>query len=214
MNEKPEGSVQRGNRQKTTKEKEEVPAEIERELMERTRAGDKAAFGQIVTAYMRRAYFTALAFVQDHEAARDLSQEAFIRAYRHRNRFETHRRFFTWYYQILRNLCLNYCRDRARHAAPFSQLSPGSLRAVSDPRIPADEALELQERRQVVWAAIQALKEQDREIILLKDFQEYSYKEIAELLQCPLGTVMSRLYSARKALKQKVARYFHETKQE
>ncbi|RMF67032.1 MAG: sigma-70 family RNA polymerase sigma factor [Calditrichaeota bacterium] len=184
--------------------------EDDRQAIIRCQRGEKRAYGVIVNKYMKRAYFTALGLTGNHQAALDLSQEAFVRAYRALKRFDPRRRFFTWYYQILRNLCSNYLRDRARHARPFSEIGETALKNLDDKSQDVFAEVEKAELREEVWRALNALKPNEREIIILKDFRDHSYKEIAELLGCPIGTVMSRLYSARKALKAKLERYFHE----
>lgn len=176
-------------------------------IISRCQKGDKQAYGLIVKRYMERAYFTALALVGSHEQALDLSQDAFVRAFRNIKKFETGKKFFTWYYRILKNLCLNYLRDHARHARPFSEIGELALADVPDNSPDAAARVEVAEIREIVWQGLNTLKESEREIIILKDFQNFSYKEIAEILECPIGTVMSRLYSARKALKSKLEKY-------
>jgi len=178
----------------------------EGELIRRCQAGDKQAFGVLVNKYMKRAYFTALGFVGDHDHALDLSQAAFVRAYQAIGGFNPEMKFFTWYYRILKNLSLNLLRDRTRQARPFAELGDATLLSMSDHSQDAAALAERNERKELVWKAIHALNPKEKEIILLKDFQELSYKEIADILGCPLGTVMSRLYNARKALKTKLER--------
>jgi len=173
-------------------------------LILRCQAGEKQAYGELVNKYMKRAYYTALGLIGSPEAAMDLSQEAFIRAYRAIKRLDADKKFFTWYYRILKNLCLNYLRDRARQARPFSEVGETTLLKMSDQSEDASNHVEREETKEIVWDAINSLKPQEREIIILKDFQEHSYKEISELLDCPMGTVMSRLYNARQALKVKL----------
>ncbi|MFQ5708645.1 MAG: RNA polymerase sigma factor [bacterium] len=180
----------------------------EHEVILQCQKGDKQAYGFLVRKYMKRAYFTALGFIGSREDALDLSQEAFVRAFRAFNRFDPRRRFFTWYYQILKNLCSNFLRDRAKHARPFAEIGDSRLESIPDQSEDASKLVEQEEVKEAVWKAINSLKEKEREIIVLKDFQELSYKEIADLLGCPMGTVMSRLYTARQALKTKLEVYF------
>jgi len=177
-------------------------------LLRKTQNGDKQAFGILVERYMQRAYFTALGFVGSHEAALDLSQEAFIRAYRAIGKFDSEKNFFTWYYRILKNLSLNFIRDAKHRAVSFSELGENNVNQFSESDPGPDEQSEQNEMREAVWKALNQLKPDDKEIILLKDFQDFSYKEIAEALDLPIGTVMSRLYYARKNLKQKLNRVF------
>ena len=182
----------------------EAETQNEVAVVARARAGDRRAFGVLVERYMKRAYYTALAMVGNPEDAWDLSQDAFIRAYRALRRFDPQRAaFFTWYYRILRNLCFNFLRDRARR--------PGGTRARSVERVQladttGDAAViaERNELRERVWRALQELDPKDREVIVLKDFQHLTYREIADLLEIPPGTVMSRLYHARRRLRERL----------
>lgn len=182
----------------------------EQSLILRCQRGDKPAYGILVENYMQRAYHIALGLTGSHENALDLSQEAFVRAYRAIKKLDPKRKFFTWFYQILKNLCFNHLRDQKRHAAAFSEIGDGVLDNLSDSNADAAANYEQQELRELLWKALNSLNPADREIIILKDFQDLSYKEIAEFLNCPDGTVMSRLYHARKALKLKLEGYYHE----
>lgn len=179
-------------------------------LVSRCQSGDIPAFEELVEKYKQRAYYTALGLTGSHDEALDISQEAFIRAYRTMAKFQAHRGgFFTWYYQILRNLCFNFLRDRAKRARAFSEMevSPNALQNIADDSIDPAVIAERNELKDAVWRAINLLKADDREIILLRDFQEMSYKEIAATLDCPLGTVMSRLFNARKQLRAQLEGY-------
>jgi len=184
-----------------------VEASEDASIIVRCQNGDKEAFGLIVKKYMHRAYYTALGIVGTHDGALDLSQEAFVRAYRSIKKVDPKRNFYTWYYQILRNLCFNFIRDKARHARSFSEIGETSIQRLPDSKKNALEIVEQEDLKEKMWTAIHELKENEREIILLKDFQDLSYKEIAETLDCPIGTVMSRLFNARKSLKKKLEKY-------
>ena len=173
----------------------------DRTLILSSQKGDKQAFGLIVKRYMQRAYFVALGFVGVHEDALDLSQEAFVRSYKAIKRFDPEKKFFTWFYQILRNLCFNFLRDQKKNVYTFSEISSRELLDLRDEEgNHPDEILEKRELAESIWRVIQALPGNEKEIILLREFQEMSYQEIADLLEIPIGTVMSRLYSARKKL--------------
>ncbi len=179
-------------------------------LIVRCQAGDKQAFGALVEKYMKRAYYTALGLVGSHEDALDLSQDAFVRAYRSIRKFQPSiGGFFTWYYKILRNLCFNFIRDRAKHARTFSEIDQQQSQALEIRDQSYDPSLitERNDIKDALWKAISSLKDHEREIIILRDFQNMSYKEIAEVLDCPIGTVMSRLFNARKQLKEKMETY-------
>lgn len=170
-------------------------------LVLRARAGDTEAFGCLVQRYMRRAYAHALAIVGSREDALDLSQEAFSRAYQARHRLDPARPFYGWVYQILRRLCFNFLRDtrtRARllGAEDASWFIEYGRPADDDPAA----ALERAEIRRRVGSAIERLPAVDREVLVLKEFEGLKYREIADLLDVPVGTVMSRLYAARRRL--------------
>ncbi len=178
----------------------------DQELIERAQKGNTWAFGRLVERYMQRGYFVALGFVGAPEDARDLSQEAFVRAFRNIRRFEKGRRFFTWYYQILRNLCFNFLKRRKRRQNYlFSEMPEEEILdfAAGGDTSP-EKNFEQKELQEKLWQAIHGLSVQDREVIILKEFQDLSYKEMAEVLQCPVGTVMSRLYHARRHLAEKM----------
>lgn len=162
--------------------------------------GDRQAYGVVVKKYMKRAYFTALALVGNRDDALDLSQEAFMRAYQALARFDLRQQFFTWYYRILRNICLNHLRDHAKFINLSETEEPEMVDGDADPAALA-ERNDLSER---LWKALGSLCADHREMIILKDLEGCSYKEIAERLGIPPGTVMSRLFNARKQLKNKL----------
>ncbi|OFW11303.1 MAG: hypothetical protein A3H96_16515 [Acidobacteria bacterium RIFCSPLOWO2_02_FULL_67_36] len=170
-------------------------------LIRRAQGGDAAAFGRLVERYMRRAYFAALSLVGTREDALDLSQEAFVRAFRARRTIDPERPFYAWLYQILRRLCFNFLRDRRNRRRQLE--SAGNwLAEEAAQRLEAgpERALERAEAKRRVAAAIERLPAREREVLALKEFEGLTYREIAVLAGIPLGTVMSRLYSARQRL--------------
>jgi RNA polymerase sigma-70 factor (ECF subfamily) len=151
---------------------------------------------------MKDAYFIALGLVGNREDAMDLSQEAFIRAYRNIKQLKPERKFFPWFYQILKNLCISHLRKRRYRKAD-------SLDSESCPEIPdntdcfsPEVVAEKNEFKVKVWQAIGKLDDKHREVIILRHFQNMSYEQIAEALYCNKGTVTSRLYYARKRLEE------------
>jgi RNA polymerase sigma-70 factor (ECF subfamily) len=170
-------------------------------LARRVRAGDAQAFALLIERYQRRAYAQALAIVGSREDALDLSQEAFARAFRARHTLDPERPFYAWLCQILRRLCFNFLRDAKTHARSMEAGGNHWLVSVASAahRDPAQEAERAEERRRVA-AAIAELPAHEREVLVLKEFEELKYREIAELVGIPVGTVMSRLYSARRRL--------------
>ena len=171
-------------------------------LMARARDGDASAFGELVRRNMRRAYFASLGLVGSHDDALDLSQEAFTRALRASSRLDPERPFYPWLYGILRRLCLNYLRDGSSRQAKLDEAGAwleveAQERAVDSNPARAAERDELRRR---VATAIESLPPNQREVLVLREFEGLRYQEIAELLEIPEGTVMSRLYTARKGL--------------
>ena len=165
------------------------------------RNGDQAAFGALVLAYQRRAYAAAYGFTGNREDALELSQEAFVKAFRAMGRFDTAMPFYPWLHRIIRNTSLNYLKKQRRHG----ETSLEALMAVGfdaramdpDPRGNAEMA----DLRAAIAGAMARLSQDQREILHLRHFMELSYQEIAQCLDIPPGTVMSRLHAARKALR-------------
>lgn len=185
----------------------------DRELLERSKAGEREAFGDIVRRYMKRAYYAALAISGKHDDAMDLSQEAFVRAFRAMKSFDTARPFFPWYYRTLKNLWINKTR-RGRNVTFFS-LSPGKDDEKPHFDIPSDDAgpfvaAHKSEMATALAAEMDTLSPEKREILYLRHFEHLSYGEIAKTLEIPEGTVMSRLHAARAALRAKMEKYLND----
>ena len=164
----------------------ERETDIARETLLAWKAGSAEAFERIVKLTMRRAYATAVGLLGNAEDASDISQEAFMAAYRARGRFDPAKPFYPWFYRILRNRCLNFIEKRRRRAEISMDViaeRPGDA--------PSPEARLLRkERSERIWRALFSLSPDHREIIVLRSFQELSYREIAETLGISEGTVM------------------------
>lgn len=174
----------------------------DRDVVLSCRSGDKEMYRLIVDKYKSRAYYAALMYTHNRDDALDLSQEAFYRAYKALNTFDTSKNFYTWFYKILKNICINFInRRKVRNQISTSDENRPDL--VSADKNP-EQIFEQNEQTQILWQAINQLTEKDREIIILKEFQEMPYQEIAETLNIPIGSVMSRLYYARKRLLKEV----------
>jgi RNA polymerase sigma-70 factor (ECF subfamily) len=160
------------------------------------------AFRKLVEKYKKPAYFIALGLVGNREDAYDLSQEAFIRVYTNLGKLNPKRRFFSWFYTVLANLCKNHLRNREIRGRYIRSVDDETEADSQVNPVPSPEILaERSERSLRLWQEISRLPYQFREIIVLKHFQGFSYREISEMLNIPLGSVMSRLYHARKKLK-------------
>jgi len=172
-------------------------------LIARARRGDPSAFEEIVRLYQRRVYGVALRIVRAHDVADDVTQEAFLRAWRSLDRFDLERPFGPWVCRIAANLAVNHVRSpRAReeglpegHAETRSS-GPGPLGALLDA-----------EGARVLEAAMGQLPQEQRAVLVLRVVEDLSYAEIAETLGISPGTVMSRLFRARERLAQSLSPY-------
>ena len=168
----------------------------ERELLEVVQKGNREAYGAIVKRYMHSAYYIALGFVHNQQDALDVSQDAFIKAFRKIKMYDASKPFFPWFYRLLRNLCIDHLKRKTRMRA-----------------IPLDDVHVLSEEKddrgmkEALWKGIEKLPFEQREIIILRYFRQYSYAEIAEIVGKPIGTVMSSLFYAKKNLKGIVGKY-------
>ena len=170
---------------------------LEHSLIVRAKAGEREAFSLLIRHNIQRVYRTAYAVVRNRDDAEDIAQETFVRAYQSISRFDETRPLFPWLYRIARNLCLNRIErvtKRETELPEFDYLPDASAG-------PEESAIAAEERR-LVRGAVGRLPDQHRQIIELSHFQECSYREIADILDLPMGTVMSRLYNARRKLRE------------
>ena len=175
-------------------------------LLERCRAGDLAAFEPLVEKYRQRVWRVAFQMLRDREEAWDVSQEAFVRAYQSLGSFRGQSAFYTWLFRIVVNLATDRVRQRAARGRAFgTDPVPEEEweRAMPDKVTtgPDDEAARREERERIAQALDQ-LPANYRTIIILSDIEGLTYRELAEALEIPIGTVMSRLHNARKRLQQ------------
>ncbi len=187
------------------------------ELMLQVKAGDHAAFDQLVEQLRAQAFQVAHGLVGSREDALELAQEAFLKTYRARADFRPSDAFLPWFHSILRNTCYSFLRKRGRIAQ----------HSLSEPRAGGDhdddeawpleddgpapgQALESDERARAFWRAFRRLGGSDREILALRHFKELSYQDIADSLGIPIGTVMSRLFHARRKLREALGDTFEE----
>lgn len=166
-------------------------------LLVRCQQGDRDSFDPIVLRYMRQATAFALGWTGNQQDALDLSQEAFARAYRSIRSFDATRPFFPWYHRILKNLCLNHvARTAHRHEVPLVDEAELAYEGATP-----EQHAEREELRRQVWEALRKLETTHREILILREFQQLTYAELAAILEIPRGTVMSRLHEARQRLR-------------
>ncbi len=164
--------------------------------------GPTEFFEAFVKKYMKDAYFIALGLVGNQHDALDLSQEAFLQAYRHRKRLKEKNKLFPWFYRILRNLCFMHLRkERVRQTTPLDETAGLKLESNKHCNFDPGALAQRNEDSVELWQAISRLEEKHREVIILRHFRDLSYEQMANILFCNKGTVMSRLYYARKKLK-------------
>lgn len=173
------------------------------QLMTAARDGDRGAFDHLTRLVGARAHAVAFGLVGHHEDALEATQEAFLKAYRGRSSYDPSQPFLPWFLRILRNTCISHLRKRrvAVSLSP-SEDEEGPDFHVVDPRpgpLQHTVALETMDRYR---SALAALSARDREILALRHHQELSYREIAETLAIKEGTVMSRLFHARRRLRE------------
>ena len=154
---------------------------MEQELILRARAGDGSAFSSLVKLYDRRIYQAAYSILRNPDESKDMVQETFIRAYRHLDNFDPSRPMYPWLHRIVKNLCLNRTSNKGYKTASMPEVEPAS--AMAGP----EESLMRDESAREVRAAVDKLPEKHREIIVLKHFQDCSYREMAEILGVPEG---------------------------
>jgi len=176
----------------------------ERLLIERCRAGDIEAFEPLVEKYRQRVWRLAFQVLRDREEAWDCAQDAFVRAFQSLASFRGQSAFYTWLFRIAMNVATDRLRSRGAQARAFgTQAIPAEEweRTAPDPEARPDEAALGAERRERISQALDTLPPNARAIIMLSDVEGLSYREIASVLNCPIGTVMSRLHNARKRLR-------------
>jgi RNA polymerase sigma-70 factor (ECF subfamily) len=168
-------------------------------------AGEERAFTELVNRYQTRLLNFIYRTVGDRERAEDLVQEVFIRVYRHLHRFDRSKKFSTWVYTIASNLAKNELRNRSRNPLVLFQTMKNTWEdedrplQFEDPQSRPDDMFRKRHLRQLVEHTVAQLPEHHREVFVLRELEGKSYEEIAEITDCNLGTVKSRLNRARNA---------------
>ena len=187
-----------------------VTLTTDEQLVERAQAGDGDAFGEVVRRWERKIYALAYGITGSAEEARDATQETFINAYRNLPRFRGEAQVSSWLHRIAVNQCIT--RQRRTRVRAETGLEE-EVEAGREPSLStAAEASpshtsESKQRAEAVRRAVASLPQELREVVLMKEFEELTFQEIAEALQIPLSTVKSRLYAALRQLRLKLERF-------
>ena len=178
----------------------------DRALIMDIKSGSKKALGTLVQKHKKTAYRIALGLVGNKDDAFDISQEAFLRVYRSAGTFDSTQPFLPWFYRIISNLSKTWLVKRSKRENKMVDVDDASFLLVDSSN--PEEALEKKETAAYLRDALLQLDFEDREIITLQHFRNMSYDEIATMLEIPKGTVMSRLYYARKKLADIMRSYY------
>ncbi len=185
------------------KQTEQPDSQTDLQLVRKVRNGDRAAFDLLVVKYQSRVASIISRYVYDSQEVMDLTQEAFIKAYRAIDRFRGDSAFYTWLYRIAVNTAKNYLESRSRRpqgsadSAEAENFDDGRrLRDIASP----ERLLQRDQLQKELSNAIASLPEELRSAFLLREYDGLSYEDIARILECPIGTVRSRIFRARDAV--------------
>lgn len=183
---------------------------LEEQLIKKSLQGNTEAFEELVLQYQNKIYALSYRYMGNEEDAYDMTQEAFLKAYRSLRSFKGDSSFGTWMYRVATNVCLDELRRRKRRIVAFSLDEPlattdgdGVDKEIKDTSLTPDLIYEKQEFSTYIQNLIDQLKPEHKTVIVLRDIMELSYEEIAATLNCSIGTVKSRLSRARTSLKKK-----------
>lgn len=183
--------------------------EVDQQLVERAQRGEKAAFELLVAKYQRKLVRLLSRFIRDPTEVEDVAQEAFIKAYRALPSFRGESAFYTWLYRIGINTAKNYLVALGRRAPTVTETESADSDGyeesgqVPDLNTPENELMSRQ-IAETVNLAVEALPEELRTAITLREIEGLSYEEIASMMNCPIGTVRSRIFRAREAIAEKL----------
>src|SRR5476651_2299159 len=191
----------------------ETPVQTgEMELVRRAQRGDLEAYDELIKRYQQRIYATVYHMTSNHEDANDLAQDAFIKAFQALKSFKGGSTFYTWLYRIAVNKTINFLKQRKNRVhmslndLDFNTENNPDLVALISDKTPRREA-GLNELSEKLNAALLKLSEPHRVVVVLHDVQGQSHEEIAEIMDCNIGTVRSRLFYARQQLQSLLADY-------
>jgi RNA polymerase sigma-70 factor (ECF subfamily) len=171
------------------------------QLIKKASGGDSQAFDELVLRYNKRVINTAFGMLSDYHDACDAAQEVFLRVYKNLSSFKGGSAFSTWLYRITVNVCNDLLRKRKKHASVSLTDEDSSVCDIPDTAQTPHERAEKTELRDIVRAEVARLSDEYRTVITLYEFEGASYEQIADILNCPIGTVKSRINRAKKQLR-------------
>ena len=180
----------------------------DKQLVERVQRGDKRAFDLLVLKYQHRIVGLVGRYLRDQDEVQDVAQEAFIKAYRALPRFRGDSAFYTWLYRIAINTAKNHLVSRSRRPPDSDvdvDLADGIYQDSLSDMVNPENSLATDQLEAVVYKAIDDLAEDLKVAVTLREFEGLSYEEIADVMECPVGTVRSRIFRAREAIEKKIA---------
>jgi RNA polymerase sigma-70 factor (ECF subfamily) len=180
------------------------------ELVALAKNGDTKAFEELVDRYKQKAYHIAFDFARDREEAKDLSQDAFLKAYMNIKKFDGRSGFYTWFYRILVNVCLDYRRRKQRAPVEsYEEKLESGARLNQDPNaVPLpDQLVTAGQVSRKIGAALEALPPKQRTAFILRNHEGLSIREIAQMMQTAEGTVKVHLHRAVASLRQSLAEF-------
>jgi len=183
------------------------------DLVKASQSGDEQAMTQLIAVHAGPVHGFILSLIGDRTIVEDIAQETFLRAFLSIKKYEHRAPFRSWLFRIALNLCRDHLRKRKVRTivSSFQQnIHKEEETEFPDPQPDVLQQVVQKEQRQALYAALQQLPESLRKVIVLRDLQEYSYEEIAQLLQWRMGTVKSRLFRARKALADLLKSYYED----
>jgi len=173
----------------------------DKELILKVRAGQREAFNELVSRYQKRIFQVVYRLLRNYEDAEEISQDVFVLAYQAIKGFRLRSSFYTWIYRIAINLCYHRLRSRQHKV----KLKTTSLQRPIETKKPNPyQALASKEQLETIYRAMASLKRKFYQVLVLHDLESLSYKEISQIQNCSLGTVMSRLHRARLQLAKKI----------
>jgi RNA polymerase sigma-70 factor, ECF subfamily len=174
------------------------------QLVEAAKQGDMAAFEELVARHRDKIYARAFSMMRNEDEATDLSQEAWVKSWQRLVQFQGESSFATWVTRIVINLCLDQLRKRKRQRAEsieaMDEESGGVERHMPVVTVNPTERLEREDLRKRIDAALAQLSHEHRTVLVLHEFEDMEYKQIAKTMECSIGTVMSRLFYARRKM--------------